>query len=160
MRCVSSQPRACSVFGNCVLVVSLIPFLRRASPPSPRPPPPHPQILESLLVKRGGHTLGVVSCPSGLSHQEAPAGPASVCMASSVLWPYRRAPGQFFTWSNRSTKYLLFQNLIFSVKCVGKSLPLPIPNSSFFFFTCFCFFPPCIWRTKELAQTHSDVKEN
>lgn len=53
-----------------------------------------PQILVSLSVKRGGHTLGAVCCPSGQSRQEANAGPVA-CVVPSVPQPYRWARAVF-----------------------------------------------------------------
>lgn len=131
-----------------ILVVSSVPFLCRAS---------SPQVLASLSVKRGGHTLGAVSFPSGLSHQETPAGPVSVCMVSSVLQPYRWAlEGCFLREAIEVQNTYCFQNSVFFHKICWHILSPPHLNS--LVSTCSSVFWPCIWRTKELAQTHSDVK--
>lgn len=84
-----------------------------------------------------------------------------VLRAPAIEW----APGAvlffgIFTWSNRNTKYIFFQNLIFSIKFDGKtSSPSP---SNYLIFTClwvfWAYFPSHIQRTEEAAQIHSDAE--
>lgn len=117
------------------MVVSLILFLCRAS---------SPHILESLSVERGGHTLGAVSCASGLAPQETPAGPVSVCLYGVLSSPaiQEGSRGSFVHEAievQNTYFFSKFSNIHqISIKSVGKSLPPPHLNS--LVFTCWFFF--------------------
>lgn len=126
-------------FRNCILVVSFTPSLCRASPQT------FPFSEEGWLYSRS-------CCRSP--------GLCSVCMGRSLLHHTGGSSGcDFYIEAKEVQKCLSFHDLTCSLKAV----PLLQPDSSIVSFVFLDFFPllfllPYIPSTKELAQTHSEVK--